>query len=159
MSAVRETASSPSVSRREIQAGLFPQFEKRAHIERRTSGLWFTEEQRPMNNSTVSAPEFSARRRIFVGGLAPDVTSEDLHKRFAPFGHVVSVEVILDKFATKGTAQCRGFAFVELGVSQDFMLDRCISTLNRCKWRGREIIVARARPSYLERLERERIGS
>ena len=113
-----------------------------------------------MNRSSrVIAPEFPVERRLFVGGLAPDITAEDLHKRFAPFGHVMSVEVILDKFTTMGTAQCRGFAFVELGVSQDFMLDKCISALNRCKWRGREIVVARAQPSHLERLEHERISA
>ncbi|CAL52065.1 Nucleotide-binding, alpha-beta plait [Ostreococcus tauri] len=113
-----------------------------------------------LQNSTKSQDrdenlECNSGRRLFVGGLAPDVTAADLRRRFAPFGEVLCVDLILDKCAMMGESPCRGFAFVELRVSDDVKLGRCISTLNRCTWRGREMVVARAQPSYMERMRRE----
>ena len=93
--------------------------------------------------------------RLHVGGLTPEVTDEDLRKRFSSFGEVISVNILRSKFDPPGCSTCRGFAFLELQVCHEGAVDRCISALNRCKWKGRTISVARARPDYLERLFEE----
>ena len=76
--------------------------------------------------------------RLHVGGLAPDVTVDEISRRLAPFGDVVSVDIKLDKFSTE-PQQCRGFAFVDLTVSQESEIDRCMSVLNHCRWKGRKL--------------------
>ncbi|MFQ5506719.1 MAG: RNA recognition motif domain-containing protein, partial [Planctomycetota bacterium] len=47
--------------------------------------------------------------RIFVGNLSYQVTDEDLHESFAPFGEIAFSRVILDRDSGKS----RGFGFVE----------------------------------------------
>lgn len=36
-------------------------------------------------------------RRLFIGGLFPEVTKDELQQRFAPFGHINSVEIKIRK--------------------------------------------------------------
>jgi len=47
---------------------------------------------------------------IYVGNLAREVTSDDLHQAFAAHGEVTSANIITDKF----TGESRGFGFVEM---------------------------------------------
>lgn len=91
-------------------------------------------------------------QRLHVGGLTPEVSEEDLRKRFSSFGEVISVNILCSKFDPPGYSTCRGFAFLDLKVSHESVVERCISVLNCCKWKGRIISVARARPDYLERI-------
>jgi len=49
--------------------------------------------------------------KLFVGGLAFSVTSDELEKFFATAGKVVSAQVIMDKYS----GQSKGFGFVEMG--------------------------------------------
>uniref|UniRef100_A0A914ZC87 RRM domain-containing protein n=1 Tax=Panagrolaimus superbus TaxID=310955 RepID=A0A914ZC87_9BILA len=53
-------------------------------------------------------------RKIFVGGIAYDVTNEDLSSHFATFGEVVQAQVKFDRT----TGRSRGFAFVEFGTAE-----------------------------------------
>jgi RNA recognition motif-containing protein len=48
-------------------------------------------------------------RKIFVGGIAFDVTNDDLSAHFQQFGEIASVQVKFDRT----TGRSRGFAFVE----------------------------------------------
>lgn len=49
-------------------------------------------------------------RKMFVGGLAPDTSEDDVRELFSQFGTVRSVQVASDPF----TGTCRGFGFVEM---------------------------------------------
>lgn len=49
-------------------------------------------------------------KKMFVGGLPPDATEDEVRALFAQHGKVFKVELARDVF--KGT--CRGFGFVEM---------------------------------------------
>lgn len=53
-------------------------------------------------------------RKIFVGGIAYDVTSEDLSEYFSQFGDVAQAQVKYDR----NTGRSRGFAFVEFTTGE-----------------------------------------
>ena len=52
---------------------------------------------------------------IYVGNLSRDVTEEELRQLFMPFGQVVSVSIIKDKYS----GQSRGFGFVEMPTKSE----------------------------------------
>lgn len=79
-------------------------------------------------------------KRLFVGKLPYEVTSEQLQDLFSQAGTVSSVSVITDKF----TGQGKGFAFVEMGTDEE--AQKAISTLNGYNMNGRTIVVNEARP-------------
>ena len=71
--------------------------------------------------------------RLFVGGLAEDITSNELSQRFNPFGVVENCEVIppKDNDTFRGpTAQCRGFGYLDLEPKDDASLRKCLSVVN-----------------------------
>lgn len=49
---------------------------------------------------------------IYVGNLSLDVTEEEIRKVFTPFGVVLSVKVMNDKYI--GSGQSKGYGFVEM---------------------------------------------
>ena len=49
---------------------------------------------------------------IYVGNLSLDVTEEELRQVFTPFGQVISIRIMNDKYISSG--QSRGYAFVEM---------------------------------------------
>jgi hypothetical protein len=70
--------------------------------------------------------------RLYVGGLPPDVSAEQLAQRFAPFGRVEGADLALPQAAGAGAAPqpgCRGFGYVELEPQDDAALRRCLSTV------------------------------
>jgi RNA recognition motif. (a.k.a. RRM, RBD, or RNP domain) len=72
--------------------------------------------------------------RIYVGGLAPTVSEEDLKERFKPFGDVKSSEVVWSKAVEDGRllpGQGRGFGYVELVPKDEAALHRCLSVVCR----------------------------
>ena len=68
---------------------------------------------REQNSSVASAP-FYRTKKMFVGGLPPDITDEDFKYFFSQFGEVEDSIVIQDK----ETKKPRGFGFVTF-VSED----------------------------------------
>lgn len=94
--------------------------------------------------------------RLYVGGLGPTVKPEELQRRFEQFGQVECVEVIKKKCHEDVTVgECRGFAYINLKVFRDADIERCISTLNYCRWKGRELRVARAKPHFSSQAVRQ----
>ena len=89
--------------------------------------------------------------RVFVGGLAPDVQVHELSAKLESFGRVRDVEMLFEKSEVDNSRACRGFAFVNLEALESDV-ERCISTLNHCKWKGRQMTVAFAKPSFKERV-------
>lgn len=77
---------------------------------------------------------------IYVGNLSYDMTEEDLRKEFEAFGKVDSVNIIKDKF----TDRSRGFAFVEMAVSEEGKA--AVAAINGKDVKGRALNVSEARP-------------
>ena len=85
---------------------------------------------------------------IYVGNLSFDVTEENLHKVFEPFGQISSVKIVMDKYS----GQPRGFAFVEMPERTE--AQAAIENLNGTELMGRKINVNEAHP----RPDRKRTG-
>ena len=82
---------------------------------------------------------------IYVGNLSYDMTEEDLRKEFEAFGKVDSASIIKDKFTDKS----RGFAFVEMAVSEEGKA--AIAAINGKDVKGRALNVSEARPKTDDR--------
>src|SRR5262249_59268560 len=82
-------------------------------------------------------------RKIFVGNLSFDTTSQDLEALFASVGTCDSASVIMDR----NTGRSRGFAFVEMSSASE--AQKAISELNGRELQGRALKVSEAneRPS------------
>lgn len=76
--------------------------------------------------------------KLYVGNLSYSMTEQELQDTFAPFGDVVSVNIVKDKF----TGQARGFGFVEMGSSE--MGQAAIDALNGNEVGGRKLRVNEA---------------
>ena len=79
-------------------------------------------------------------RKLYVGNLSYNVTSEDLQRMFAPHGTVQSAEVINDR----ATGRSKGFGFVEM--SSDGEAQAAIAALNGQEHGGRALTVNEAKP-------------
>ena len=77
-------------------------------------------------------------KRIYVGNLSFNTTSDDLRDTFGEFGEVTSASVVSDR----ETGRSRGFAFVEM----DNGADDAIEALNGRELGGRTLTVNEARP-------------
>ena len=78
-------------------------------------------------------------KKLYVGNLSFDVTSEDLQEIFAQAGACDSASVVTDRT----TGQSRGFAFVEMG--SDTEAQQAIQQFNGQEVKGRAIRVDEAR--------------
>eukprot|EP00884_Botryococcus_braunii_P009539 jgi/Botrbrau1/18587/Bobra.0367s0029.1 len=96
--------------------------------------------------------------RIYVGGLPPDVTAEQIKRRFETFGKVLSIDLPQPKAHDQehnADSSHRGFGYVNLVPLDDAAVRRCIGSYNGCKWRGSVLRVEEAKPSYVQRLNQE----
>lgn len=78
--------------------------------------------------------------KLFVGGLAYAMDSDELRETFAGVGTVVSATVIMDR----ETNRSKGFGFVEM--SSDEEAQKAVKELNDTEVHGRKIAVSEARP-------------
>lgn len=78
--------------------------------------------------------------KLFVGGLAYSVTSDQLRDLFSQFGSVEDATVIIDRYSNKS----KGFGFVEMGSDDE--AQAVIKELNGKEFEGRSIVVNEARP-------------
>jgi heterogeneous nuclear ribonucleoprotein A1/A3 len=77
-------------------------------------------------------------KKLFVGGLSWNTTSDELGQAFAACGEVVEAKVIIDR----DTGRSRGFGFVTYQNEQGAA--RAIETLDGSTMDGRSIRVDRA---------------
>jgi cold-inducible RNA-binding protein len=77
---------------------------------------------------------------IYVGGLANQITEDDLRKAFEAFGQVESANIIKDKFS----GESRGFGFVQMPSKQE--AQSAIEKMNGADLMGRTVTVNEARP-------------
>lgn len=78
---------------------------------------------------------------IYVGNLNWNMTSEDLHELFSPYGEVTSAKIVTDKFKNN---RSKGFGFVEM--SDDEAARTAISALNDTEVQERKIVVNESTP-------------
>lgn len=89
--------------------------------------------------------------KLYVGNMSYKVTSEDLQKRFAECGDVVSVNIVFDKFS----GQSKGFGFVEMATEEG--AQDAIKKMHNAPLYGRGIVVNEAKPQT-DRGDRRRPG-
>jgi len=79
-------------------------------------------------------------KKLFVGSLPWETTSEQLSELFAKAGNVVSAVVITDQMSGRS----KGFGFVEMATDEE--AEKAIKELNGYSLNGRNIVVAEAKP-------------
>jgi len=79
-------------------------------------------------------------KKLYVGSLSYNTDENGLRKLFEPFGTLISVAVISDKF----TGRSKGFGFVEFEDSH--AADEAIAQINGKEVDGRTLTVNEARP-------------
>jgi cold-inducible RNA-binding protein len=77
-------------------------------------------------------------KKIYVGNLSYETTSDDLRRAFSEHGAVTSAEVVTDR----DTGRSRGFGFVEMSSGGP----EAIQSLDLTELQGRNITVNEARP-------------
>ncbi|NXN14116.1 NOL8 protein, partial [Indicator maculatus] len=92
-------------------------------------------------------------KRLYVGGLGHTVSKAELQERFGKFGHVLDAEIITRK-DDQGNPM-KTFAYISVNIS-DADLRRCMSVLNKTKWKGGTLQIELAKESFLHRLAVER---
>lgn len=83
--------------------------------------------------------------RIYVGNLAPEVTTEQLTDLVTPYGVAASVRVVTER----GSSVSRGFGFVEMEKSEEALA--AITALNGREVSGNALVVNEARPMAAQR--------
>ena len=69
---------------------------------------------------------------IYVGNLARQATEDDLRPLFEPFGKIMSVNVIKDKFS----GESKGFGFVEMPGKAE--AEKAMAALNTFEFNGKK---------------------
>lgn len=92
-------------------------------------------------------------KRLFVGGLGQNISEADLQNQFGRFGEVSDVEIITRK-DDQGNPQ-KVFAYINIRVTEAD-LKKCMSVLNKTKWKGGTLQIQLAKESFLHRLAQER---
>ncbi|XP_060095863.1 nucleolar protein 8 [Heteronotia binoei] len=92
-------------------------------------------------------------KRLYVGGLDYTVSEAELRERFCKFGNVTDTEIVIRK-DEKGKPT-KTFAYISISLSEK-ELRKCISALNKTKWKGGTLQIELAKECFLHRLARER---
>ncbi|XP_058422091.1 nucleolar protein 8 isoform X3 [Diceros bicornis minor] len=87
-------------------------------------------------------------KRLFVGGLGRNISEADLQNQFSRFGEVSDVEIITRK-DDQGNPQ-KVFAYINIRVTETD-LKKCMSVLNKTKWKGGTLQIQLAKESFLHR--------
>lgn len=78
--------------------------------------------------------------KLYVGGLAYEITDDRLQEIFSAHGTVESARVITDRM----TGRSRGFGFVEMSSQEE--AQQAIDKLNGTDLEGRSLTVNEAKP-------------
>ncbi|KAK9237883.1 hypothetical protein V1525DRAFT_425923 [Lipomyces kononenkoae] len=84
----------------------------------------------------MSVQETRLKSTIFISGLDPTVTTEDLHYAFVPFGDIVDIQLPKDE---KSNEPHRGFALIEFETPLD--AEAAIDNMNQAQLNGRTLKV------------------
>ncbi|KAM9410427.1 nucleolar protein 8 isoform 1-T5 [Pholidichthys leucotaenia] len=92
-------------------------------------------------------------RRLYIGGLSHTVTEKDLKDRFGKFGNVEDVE--LRTRVDEEGVPFKTFGYINISIS-DADLKKCMTVLNKSKWKGGILQIEPAKESFLHKLAQER---
>ncbi|NXR35123.1 NOL8 protein, partial [Zosterops hypoxanthus] len=92
-------------------------------------------------------------KRLYVGGLGHTVSRAELEERFGKFGRVLEAEIITRKDDQGNPTKT--FAYISVNISEAD-LKKCMSILNKTKWKGGTLQIELAKESFLHRLATER---
>ncbi|KAI1890381.1 hypothetical protein AGOR_G00153140 [Albula goreensis] len=92
-------------------------------------------------------------KRLYIGGLAHTISQKDLKDRFGKFGDVSDVEIVSRKDETG--IPVKTFAYININIS-DEAFRKCMTVLNKSKWKGGTLQIELAKESFLHRLAAER---
>ncbi|CAK6960898.1 nucleolar protein 8 isoform X2 [Scomber scombrus] len=92
-------------------------------------------------------------RRLYIGGLSHTITQKDLKDRFGKFGDVEDVELRTRK-DDEGVPY-KTFGYININIS-DADLKKCMTVLNKSKWKGGTLQIETAKESILHRFAEER---
>jgi Na+-transporting methylmalonyl-CoA/oxaloacetate decarboxylase gamma subunit len=93
----------------------------------------------PAKSSAKPVAEQDNKVAIYAGNLSLEATEDDLRRAFEPFGKVLTVNVVMDKFSGKS----KGFGFVEMPDKLEAA--SAIEALNEHDMAGRKLKVTVAR--------------
>ncbi|XP_053157048.1 nucleolar protein 8 [Hemicordylus capensis] len=92
-------------------------------------------------------------KRLYIGGLGHTVSKAELQERFGKFGKVTETEIVTRK--DEQGQPTKTFAYINITLSEK-ELQKCMSALNKTKWKGGTLQIELAKESFLHRLARER---
>ncbi|KAK0147224.1 Nucleolar protein 8 [Merluccius polli] len=92
-------------------------------------------------------------KRLYVGGLSHSITQKDLRDRFGKFGSVEDVE-LRTRSDDEGVPY-KTFGYINITISDDDF-KKCMTVLNKSKWKGGTLLIEPAKESLLQRLKQER---
>nr|XP_030138866.3 nucleolar protein 8 isoform X2 [Taeniopygia guttata] len=92
-------------------------------------------------------------KRLYVGGLGHTISKAELEEKFGKFGRVLEAEIITRKDDQGNPTKT--FAYISVNIS-DADLRKCVSVLNKTKWKGGTLQIELAKESFLHRLATER---
>ncbi|CAN9511992.1 unnamed protein product [Ophioblennius macclurei] len=92
-------------------------------------------------------------QRLYVGGLSHTVTEKDLRDRFGKFGQVEDVE-LRTRRDDEGVPY-KTFGYININISLAD-LKKCMTVLNKSKWKGGTLQIETAKESFLNKLAQER---
>jgi len=78
--------------------------------------------------------------KLYAGGLPFNMTESDLNELFAPFGTVVSANIVTDRYS----GQSKGFAFVEMSSRSEG--HKAMEGMNGKSVNHRTLVVNEAKP-------------
>jgi RNA recognition motif-containing protein len=79
-------------------------------------------------------------KKLFVGNLPFSMNQQQLTDVFAPYGQIVSANIVFDKFSGRS----KGFGFVEFEKDED--ASKALAELNDSEQMERKIVVKEAIP-------------
>uniref|UniRef100_A0A3Q3KRT1 Nucleolar protein 8 n=1 Tax=Monopterus albus TaxID=43700 RepID=A0A3Q3KRT1_MONAL len=87
-------------------------------------------------------------RRLYIGGLSHAITEKDLKDRFRKFGDVEDVELRTRR--DEEGVPYKTFGYININIS-DADLKKCLTVLNKSKWKGGTLQIETAKESFLHR--------
>ena len=78
-------------------------------------------------------------KKLYVGNLPYETVEQEVHEKFAEFGTIEQIDMIMDR----DTGRFRGFCFVTM---EDSAANAAIEGLNGVSFGGRELKVNEAKP-------------
>ncbi|XP_048403584.1 nucleolar protein 8 [Stegostoma tigrinum] len=92
-------------------------------------------------------------KRLFVGGLHHTVSENEIKERFSTFGAVTDVDLVFRKDNEGNPVKTFGYVNINTAETE---LKRCISILNKSRWKGEMLQVELAKECFLHKLAQER---